>query len=239
MVCPNATVTGLDIDGGYGEYMLAHWSAVCELPPDIQDPAAAAPLLCAGLTMFNGIRRQSHLVAGDLVAIQGIGGLGHLGIQFAKRMGYRVAVISSSSRKQKVAEKLGADYFIDTSVDLEAPPSVHLQALGGCALVIATAPNSKSMEDLVNGLAPNGRLMVVGADADTFAISPLQLILKRTHVCGWIAGCAPDSEDTCAFAHSQGIQSMNEYFPLAKVQKAYDRMMSGQANIRVVLKMPK
>eukprot|EP00978_Attheya_sp_CCMP212_P047487 scaffold421402_cov48-Attheya_sp.AAC.3 len=239
MVCPNATVTGLDTDGGYGEYMLAHWSAVCELPPDIEDPAAAAPLLCAGTTMFNGMRRQSHLVPGDLVAIQGIGGLGHLGIQFAKRMGYRVAAISSNSKKQKLAQSLGADYFIDTSVDLDEPPSIHLQALGGCALVIATAPSSKSMQDLVNGLAPNGRLMVVGADADTFAISPLQLIGKRTHVCGWSSGCATDSEDTCAFAHSQGIQSKNEYFPLSNVQKAYDRMMSGEANCRVVLKIGK
>ena len=231
MMCQKSKVTGIHSDGGYAEYMLAHWTGVAELPQDI-DPIAAAPLLCAGITVFNSIRHQDNVKPGDLVAVQGIGGLGHLGIQFAKKMGFQVAAISTGPSKKELAEKLGADYYIDTSVE---PASVQLKKLGNVKLVVATAPNSKSMEDLVNALGTSGRLLVVGADADTFSLSPFQIIGNRGCVCGWPSGIATDSTDCCVFAKNQGIASMNEVFKLDQAQEAYDHMMSGKARFRVVI----
>eukprot|EP00540_Astrosyne_radiata_P020608 CAMPEP_0116850974 /NCGR_PEP_ID=MMETSP0418-20121206/16456_1 /TAXON_ID=1158023 /ORGANISM="Astrosyne radiata, Strain 13vi08-1A" /LENGTH=337 /DNA_ID=CAMNT_0004482927 /DNA_START=149 /DNA_END=1162 /DNA_ORIENTATION=+ len=232
-LCEKETVAGITADGGYQEYMLCHWTGVVELPEGI-DPVAAAPLLCAGLTCFNGIRIQDNLHAGDLVAIQGIGGLGHLGIQFAAKMGYRVAAISSSDSKKELAMKLGAHYYINVS---EKPASEQLQALGGASLIVATAPSSKSMEDLVNGLGPDGRLLLAGADAEKLAVSPLQLIPKRAHICGANSGIATDAADTVKFATLNGVESMNEVYSLDQVQEAYDHMLSGKPRFRVVLKM--
>ena len=168
------------------------------------------------------------------MAVQGIGGLGHLGIQFAKKMGMRVAAISTGDSKKELVTKLGAEYYIDTSKD---PASKQLQALGGAKLVLATAPNAKSMGDLINGLGTNGKLLVVGADADTFEVSPLQILGNRGCVCGWPSGTATDSTDTINFAKHQGIESMNEVYSLDQAQEAYDRMMSGKARFRVVIKM--
>jgi D-arabinose 1-dehydrogenase-like Zn-dependent alcohol dehydrogenase len=212
--------------------MIAPWTGIAEMPQGI-DPVEAAPLLCAGITVFNAMRNQDNVKPGDLVAIQGIGGLGHLGIQFAKKMGFKVAAVSSSGAKKDLAEKLGADYYIDTSKD---PASKQLKELGGAKLILATAPNSKSMGDLVNALGTNGRLVLVGADSDKFELSPFQVIGNRGHVCGWPSGIATDSTDTCCFAKDLNIKSMNEVFSLDQAQEAYDCMMSGKARFRVILK---
>jgi len=233
MACPAHMTTGLTLDGGYQEYMLAHWTGIAEMPADL-DPVIAAPLLCAGVTMFNGIRHQTHLHPGDLVAIHGIGGLGHLGIQFAKKMGYRVVAISTSDSKKELAIKLGADHYIDVS---ETPASDQLRALGGASLIVTTSPNAESMGDLINGLGTNGRLMIVGADAASFPVSPFQLIGKKSGICGWASGTATDSEDTCRFAELTGVESINEVFPFEKAQEAYDYMCSGKCRFRVVIKM--
>jgi len=232
IMCANSKVTGIHRDGGYAEYMIAHWTGVAEMPEGI-DPVAAAPLLCAGITVFNSMRNQTNVRAGDLVAIQGIGGLGHLGIQFAKKMGFNVAAISSNDTKKELATKLGADHFIDTS---KSPASQQLQELGGAKLVLATAPNSKSMEDLVNGLGSDGRLLLIGSDSNTFSLSPFQVISNRGCICGWPSGIATDSADCCVFSKKQGIESMNEVFSLENVQEAYDYMISGKARFRVVIK---
>jgi len=232
LMCQNSKVSGIHMDGGYAEYMLAPWTGIAELPEGI-DPVAAAPLLCAGITVFNAMRHQDNVHPGDLVAIQGIGGLGHLAIQFAKKMGFQVAAVSTSDRKKDLAMKLGADHFIDASVE---PASKQLQALGGARLVLATAPNAKSMGDLINALGTNGRVLIVGADTNTFEMSPFQVIPNRGHVCGWPSGIATDSTDTCCFAKNQGIESMNEVYTLDQAQEAYDHMMSGKARFRVVIK---
>jgi len=200
--------------------------------PEGIDPVEAAPLLCAGLTVFNSMRHQ-NVMPGELVAIQGIGGLGHLGIQFAKKMGYRVAAISTSDGKKELAERLGADHYIDVSKD---PASKQLKELGGARLILATAPNAKSMGDLINGLGPNGKVLVVGADSDSFEVSPLQIIANRGGVSGWPSGVPGDSTETVSFAKFQGVKSMNEVYSLDQVQEAYDQMMSGEARFRVVLK---
>lgn len=233
MMCVDSPVTGIHYDGGYAEYMLAPWTGCAALPDGI-DPAAAAPLLCAGVTVFNAMRNEKAAGPGDLVAIQGIGGLGHLGIQFAKKMGFRVAAISTSDNKKELATQLGADYYIDTSVE---PASKQLKALGGAKMILGTAPSAKSMGDLINGLGTNGRVVIIGADANTFEVSPFQLIPNRGGVVGWPSGIAADSEDTCCFAHHHGVESMNEVFSLEQAQEAYDYMMSGKARFRVVLKM--
>ena len=232
-MCEKTTVSGIHSDGGYSEYMIAHWTGVAELPEGI-DPVAAAPLMCAGVTMFNGMRRQPNVLPGDLVAVQGLGGLGHLGIQFAKKMGFRVAAISSSDSKREFATKLGADIYIDTSV---APASEQLQAYGGAKMIVATAPSAKSMEDLVGGLGSDGRVIIAGADTEKFGISPLQLIPNRGCICGLASGTASDSTDTIVFAQTQGIESINEVFSLDQVQDAYDHMMSGNIRFRGVLKL--
>jgi alcohol dehydrogenase, propanol-preferring len=232
MMCAQEKVSGVHRDGGYSEYMLVSWTGCAALPDGI-DPVAAAPLLCAGNTVFNSMRHQG-ILPGELVAVQGIGGLGHLGIQFAKKMGYRVAAISTSDSKKELAERLGADYYIDASKD---PASKQLKELGGAKLILATAPNAKSMADLVNGLTTSGKVLVVGADADTFEVSPLQIIGNRGCIAGWPSGVGTDSTDTCCFALQQGVESMNEVYSLDQAQEAYDRMMSGKARFRVVLKM--
>lgn len=232
MSCKNSLVTGIHRDGGYAEYMLAHWTG-CARIPDGMDPVAAAPLVCAGVTCFNAMRNEPSAGPGDLVAIQGVGGLGHLGIQFAKKMGYRVAAISTSERKKELATELGADFFIDTSKE---SASKQLKALGGAKMILATAPNSKSMGDLVNGLGKNGRLVIVGADSGAFELSPFQVIGNCGGVAGWASGCGSDYEDTCSFAHHNGVTSVNKVFSLEEAQDAYDQMMKGQVNFRAVIK---
>jgi len=230
--CSNGKITGLSFDGGYGEYMIAPAEALARMPESL-DPVEAAPLLCAGITTYNSLRHNGAL-PGDLVAVQGIGGLGHLGIQFANKFGHRVAAISRGKENESLAKKLGAHIYIDSAVINAA---AELQKLGGAQVILATAPNSKAMTALVDGLGPRGKMVVVGADAGPIEVSPVQLIRGSKGIQGWASGIPTDSEDTLRFAELTGVRPMIEKFPLAKVNEAYARMMSGNAQFRVVLTM--
>ncbi len=230
--CRNQKVSGISYDGGYQQYMLAPREALAEIPETLSD-AEAAPLLCAGVTTFNALR-HSGAGPGDLVAIQGVGGLGHLGIQFANKFGYRVAAIGRGPQNAALAKKLGAHVYIDSSASNAA---AELQKLGGAKVIAATAPNSKAMSELVDGLRPNGRLMVIGASFDAMEVTPLQLIPGSRTIEGWASGTAADSEDTLRFSELTGVRPMIEKYPLEKAAEAYARMMSGDAQFRVVLTM--
>src|SRR5712664_2094135 len=230
--CAHLKVTGLSHDGGYQEYMIAPVEAVARMPESL-DAAEAAPLLCAGITTFNALRHSGALPS-DLVAVQGIGGLGHLGIQFANKFGYRVAAVGRGSQKAALAKKLGAHVYIDSKATNAAE---ELQKLGGARVILATATDSKSMSDLVGGLGLNGTLLVVGAGQGPIEASPLQLLFGRRSVKGWSSGIPTDSEDTLRFAEMAGVRPMIEKFPLEKAAEAYARMMSGKAEFRVVLTM--
>ncbi len=230
--CTNGKVCGVSYDGGYQEYMIAPLEAVAKMPESLE-PAEAAPLMCAGITTFNALRHSGALPS-DLVAVQGIGGLGHLGVQFAKKFGYRVAAIGRGSENAALAKKLGADFYIDST---KGDPAAELQELGGAKAILATAPSGRAMSGLVDGLAANGTLVVVGAATDPIEIPPLQVILGRRRVQGWAAGLPTDSEDTLRFAEMTGVRPMIEKYPLAKANEGYARMMSGKAEFRVVLTM--
>jgi len=230
--CRNVKVAGISYDGGYQQYMVAPVEALAALPDGLSD-AEAAPLLCAGITTFNALRR-SGVIPPDLVAVQGIGGLGHLGIQFANKSGYRVAAIGRGSENAALAKKLGASVYIDSRATNAAQ---ELQKLGGAKLILATAPNSKAMSELIDGLGPHGKLMVIGATTDPIEVAPLQLIGGSKSIQGWWSGIPTDSEDTLRFAELTGVRPMIETYPLEKAAEAYDRMMSGKAQFRVVLTM--
>jgi D-arabinose 1-dehydrogenase-like Zn-dependent alcohol dehydrogenase len=232
LLCVNAKVTGITHDGGYQEYMIAPQEALACLP-DSLDAAEAAPLLCAGITTYNGLR-HSGARPGDLVAVQGVGGLGHLGIQFANKFGYRVAAISRGQENEVLATKLGAHIYIDGAA---GNPAEALQKLGGARVILATAPAAQAMTALIDGLGANGKMVVVGATWDKIEVSPVQLIGQRKSIQGWPSGTAVDSEDTLRFAELAGVRPMIEKFPLAKANEAYARMMSGKAEFRVVLTM--
>ena len=230
--CQNEKVTAISHDGGYQEYMITPAEAVAAIPDDL--PAAeAAPLLCAGITVFNALR-NSGARAGDLVAVQGIGGLGHLGIQYARQMGFRTFAIGRGKDKKALARKLGAAHYVDTAT---GDPVAELQKSGGARVILATAPDSKSMSALVNGLSSNGEFVVVGAGADPITVTPLQLIPGRKSIQGWASGTAKDSEDTMQFSAFFGVRPMIEKFPLEKAAEAYEQMISGRARFRVVLTM--
>jgi D-arabinose 1-dehydrogenase-like Zn-dependent alcohol dehydrogenase len=230
--CQNEKITGITHDGGYQEYMVAPAEAVGAIPDDLS-AAEAAPLLCAGITVFNALR-NSGARAGDLVAVQGIGGLGHLGVQYARQMGFRTFAIGRGKDKEALARKLGAAHYVDTAA---GDPSAELQKFGGARVVLATAPDSKSMTALVNGLAKNGKLLVVGAGSDPLAVTPLQFIGGRVSIQGWASGIATDSEDTMRFSALSGVRPMIEKFPLEKAAEAYEQMRSGRVRFRVVLTM--
>jgi D-arabinose 1-dehydrogenase-like Zn-dependent alcohol dehydrogenase len=234
LLCQFQKITAIHFDGGYAEYMVAPAEAVAAMPDDL--PAEeAAPLMCAGVTVYNPLR-STGMRAGDLVAVQGIGGLGHLGIQYARQMGFRTVAIGRGADKQALAKKLGAHEYIDTNADA---PAEALQRLGGARLILATAPDSKSMSALVDGLAGNGKLLIVGASAEPLSITPLQLILLRKSIQGWPSGTAMDSEDTLRFSSLTGVRPMIERYSLEKAAEAYDQMLSGRARFRVVLTMGK
>jgi len=228
--CANAMVCGVSYDGGYQEFMIAPVEALAHMPESL-DPAEAAPLMDAGITTFNALRRSGARPS-DLVAIQGVGGLGHLAIQFANKFGYRVAAISRGPDNAVLAKKLGADVYIDSAAKDAA---AELQKLGGARVILATAPSGKSMSALVGGLGANGTLLVVGASEDPIEVSPFQLIIGKKQIQGWMGGIPTDSEDTLRFAEMTGIHPMIEKYPLAKAAEAYARMMSGKAEFRVVL----
>ncbi|MCU1303966.1 MAG: Alcohol dehydrogenase GroES protein [Candidatus Sulfotelmatobacter sp.] len=232
MLCQFGKITGITFDGGYAEYMVAPAEAVALIPDDLP-VAEAAPLLCAGITVYNSLRHAGAL-AGDLVAVQGIGGLGHLGIQYARQMGFRTVAIGRGKDKQALAQKLGAHEYVDTNA---GAPAEALQKLGGARLILATAPDSKSISALVDGLAGNGKLLVVGAGVESLTVTPLQLIGGRKAIQGWPSGTAKDSEDTLRFSALSGVRPMIERYPLEKAAEAYDQMISGRARFRVVLTM--
>jgi len=230
--CKNARITGISFDGGYAEYMTAPASALAAIPDSLSS-AEAAPLLCAGITTFNALR-NSNLKPGDLVAVQGIGGLGHLGVQYAHKFGCEVAALSRGTDKKELAMDLGADHYIDTEkVDV----SEALQKLGGAKVILATAPNSEAISSVVNGLGIDGTLMIVGAVAEPMEISPFQLIMGRKSVKGWPSGTAKDSEDTLDFSALTDITPTIETYPLKQANEAYARMINNEARFRVVLKM--
>lgn len=228
--CRNLKIAGISYDGGYQQYMLAPVEALVSIPDSISD-VDAAPLLCAGITTYNALR-HSGAFPGDLVAVQGIGGLGHLGIQFASKFGFKVAAIGRDSENAVLAKKLGAKVYIDSNATNAAE---ELQKLGGAKVILATAPNSKAMSELIGGLGPNGKLIVIGATFDAIEVAPVQLIVGSKSIQGWAAGTAADSEDTLHFAELSGVRPMIETYPLEKAAEAYARMMSGKAQFRVVL----
>jgi D-arabinose 1-dehydrogenase-like Zn-dependent alcohol dehydrogenase len=230
--CRNLKIPGISYDGGYQQYMVAPVEALAAIPESLS-AIEAAPLLCAGITTF-GALRQSGAVPGDLVAVQGVGGLGHLGIQFASKFGYKVAAIGRGSENAALAKKLGATVYIDSKSTNAAQ---ELQKLGGAQVILATAPSSKAMSELIDGLGPNGKLMVVGASTDPIEVTPVQLIFGNHSIQGWAAGTPTDSEDTLRFAELTGVRPMIETYPLEKAAEAYARMMSGNAQFRVVLTM--
>lgn len=230
--CQNLQIPGITYDGGYQEYMLAPVEALAAIA-DTLNAAEAAPLLCAGITTFNALR-HSGAMPGDLVGVLGVGGLGHLGIQFANKFGYRVAAIGRGPANAALAQKLGAAVYIDSKA---GSASAELQKLGGAQVILATAPSSKAMAELIDGLAPNGKLMVVGASSDPIPVTPLQLIGGSRSIQGWASGTPTDSEDTMRFAELTGVRPMIETYPLEKAGEAYARMMSGDAQFRVVLTM--
>ena len=230
--CRNQKIAGISYDGGYQEYMVAPVEALVAIPDSLSD-VEAAPLLCAGITTYNALRHSGAL-PGDLVAVQGIGGLGHLGVQFANKFGYKVAAVGRGSDNAALAQKLGAHVYIDSKATNAAQA---LQDLGGARVILATAPNSKAMSELIDGLGPNGELMVIGAAFDPIEVTPVQLITGSRTIQGWAAGTPADSEDTLRFAELSGVRPMIETYPLEKAAEAYARMMSGNAQFRVVLTM--
>ena len=232
ILCQVEKITGISYDGGYAEYVVVPAEAVAAMPDDL--PAdEAAPLLCAGITVYNSLRNAGAR-AGDLVAVQGIGGLGHLGIQFARQMGFRTVAIGRGGDKEALVKQLGAHQYIDSDA---GAPAAALKALGGSAVILATAPDSRAISALVDGLGPDGKLVIVGAGLEPLSITPLQLIFTRRTVRGWPSGTAKDSEDTLQFSSLSGVRPMIERFPLEKVAEAYDQMISGRARFRVVLTM--
>ena len=230
--CRNLKIAGISYDGGYQQYMLAPVEALTAIPEGLGD-AEAAPLLCAGITTYNALRHSGAL-PGDLVAVQGIGGLGHLGIQFANKFGYKVAAVGRGPGNAALAKKLGANVYIDSKA---VNAAAELQKLGGAQVILATAPSSKAMSEVIDGLGPNGKLMVIGAAFDPIEVTPIQLISGSRTIQGWASGTPTDAEDTLRFAELTGVRPMIETYPLDKAAEAYARMMSGDAQFRVVLTM--
>jgi D-arabinose 1-dehydrogenase-like Zn-dependent alcohol dehydrogenase len=229
--CQTGRVTGITHDGGYAEYMLAHSSALASVPEELSQ-LEAAPLMCAGITTYNALR-CSGARPGDLVAVQGLGGLGHLGVQFAAKMGFRTIAIARGKDKEPLAKKLGAWRYIDSQGEDAA---AALTKLGGARVILATVTSGAAMSSVLGGLGINGTLLVLGA-ADSMNVSPLLLIGGRRSIKGWYCGTSIDSQDTLSFSLLNGVRSMNEAFPLDRAAEAYERMMSGKARFRVVLTM--
>ena len=233
-MCANRKVTGIDFDGGYAEYMIAPAEALAAIPDEL--PAEeAGPFMCAGVTVYNALR-NSGARAGDVVAVQGIGGLGHLGVQYARQMGFETVALGRGKDKEPLAKKLGAHYYIDSDV---VDTVAELQKLGGARVILATAPSAKAISAVVDGLAVNGNLVVPAAPADPLTVSVMPLIMGRRSVSGWYSGTARDSQDTLEFSALTGVHPMIEKYPLSHVAEAYEQMHSGKVRFRVVLTMGK
>ena len=231
-MCVNRKVTGIDFDGGYAEYMIAPASVIAAIPYEL--PAEeAGPFMCAGVTVYNALR-NSGARAGDVVAIHGVGGLGHLGVQYARRMGFETVAINRGNDKQELAHQLGAHHYIDTSAnDVVA----ELQKLGGARVILATAPSAQAISPLVDGLSPGGLLLVPAAPPEPLTINVFSLIMHRSSVSGWYSGTAKDSQDTMEFSALSDVHPMIEKYPLDRVAEAYEQMHSGRVRFRVVLTM--
>jgi D-arabinose 1-dehydrogenase-like Zn-dependent alcohol dehydrogenase len=227
--CVRGQITGVTYDGGYAEYLIAPASAVARMPADLP-PVEAAPLMCAGLTTFNALR-NSGARPGDIVAVLGLGGLGHLAVQYAAKMGFHTAGIARGQDKEPLARRLGAAIYIDNQAQ---DPAAELQRVGGARVILATATSGEAMSAVQGGLAVGGTLLVVGA-VESMQVSPLWLLTGCRSVKGWNSGTAIDSEDTLAFSLRSGVRPMNETSPFERVAEAYDHMMSGKARFRVVL----
>lgn len=231
-MCANRKVTGIDFDGGYAEYTIARAEALARIPDDL--PAEeAGPFMCAGVTVFNALR-NSGARAGDVVAVQGIGGLGHLGVQYARRMGFETVALGRGKDKEALARKLGAHHYIDSDV---VDTVAELKKLGGARVILATAPSAKAISAVVDGLGVSGNLLIPAAPADPLNVSVLSLIMGRRQICGWYSGTAHDSQDTLRFSALSDVHPMIEKYPLAEVAAAYEQMHSGKARFRVVLTM--
>jgi len=232
VTCANQRITGITMDGGYQDYVLAPFEALASIPDEIS-PVEAGPLMCAGITTFNSLR-NSGARGGDTVAILGIGGLGHLAVQFASKMGLRTIAIARGKDKEAFAKQLGAHHYIDST---GGDPAADLQKLGGAKIILATATSAQAMAATIGGLSPDGRLVVLGADFTPMQLITAGLISGRTGIYGWPSGSSIDSEDTMKFSAMTGVRPMTETFPLEKAQEAYDRMMSNKARFRVVITM--
>jgi D-arabinose 1-dehydrogenase-like Zn-dependent alcohol dehydrogenase len=232
ILCRLGQVCGISYDGGWAEYVVVPAEALASLP-DALPFDEAAPLLCAGITTFNSLR-NSGATPGDLVAVQGIGGLGHLGLQYASKLGMQTIAVGRGKDKEPLARKLGAIHYIDAAT---LNPADELQRLGGARVILATAPDSKSIASMVEGLGPNGTLLIVAAPGEPVLVNAMTLIGKRASVQGWPSGTSKDSEDTLRFSAMTGVRPMIERFPLARAQEAYQQMMSGKARFRAVLTM--
>ncbi|CAH2895305.1 MAG: Alcohol dehydrogenase (EC [uncultured Paraburkholderia sp.] len=232
VLCERAQVPGISYDGGYAEFVVAPVEALASIPDDLSD-ADAAPLLCAGITTFNALR-NSGARAGDVVAVLGIGGLGHLGVQFARKMGFRTVAIARGQDKAALAKELGAHHYIDSRADNVAE---ELQKLGGARVILATVTSGKAMSAAVGGLGLNGKMIMVGLSEEPVEVPIAQFIMGRNSIQGWPSGTSADSQDTLAFSALSGVKPMIEEFPLERAAEAYERMMSGDARFRVVLKV--
>ncbi|MBV9081064.1 MAG: zinc-binding dehydrogenase, partial [Acidobacteriaceae bacterium] len=231
-MCANRKVTGIDFDGGYAEYIIVPAEALAAIPDEL--PAEeAGPLMCAGVTVFNALR-NSGARAGDVVAVQGIGGLGHLGVQYARKMGFETVALGRGKDKESLAKKLGAHHYIDSDA---VDPIEELKKLGGARVILATAPSAKGISSVVDGLGVDGQLLVPAAPSDPLSISVMPLIMGRRQVSGWYSGTARDSQDTLKFSALTGVHSMIEKYPLTEVAAGYEQMHSGKARFRVVLIM--
>jgi D-arabinose 1-dehydrogenase-like Zn-dependent alcohol dehydrogenase len=231
-MCINRKVTGIDFDGGYAEYMVAPAEALALIPDEVP-PEEAGPFMCAGVTVFNALR-NSAARAGDVVAVQGIGGLGHLGVQYARKMGFETVALGRGKDKEPLARKLGAHHYIDSSaVDTVA----ELQKLGGARVILATAPSAKAISSVVEGLAVDGNLLIPAAPNDPLTIGVFPLIMGRRQISGWYSGTARDSQDTLEFSALSDVHPMIEKFPLRRVAEAYERMHGGKVRFRAVLTM--
>lgn len=231
-MCVNRKVTGIDFDGGYAEYVVIRAEAVAAIPEEM--PAEeAGPFMCAGVTVFNALR-NSGARGGDLVAIHGIGGLGHLGVQYARQMGFNTVAVGRGKDKEELARKLGAHHYVDSGA---GDPAAELQKLGGARVILATAPSAKAISAVVDGLSFNGKLVVPAAPSEPLSVSAFSLIMGRRSVAGWYSGTARDSQDTLEFSALSDVHPMIEKFPLTRVAEAYEQMHSGKARFRVVLTM--
>jgi D-arabinose 1-dehydrogenase-like Zn-dependent alcohol dehydrogenase len=231
-MCVNRKVTGIDFDGGYATHVIVPAAVLAAIPDEL--PAEeAGPFMCAGVTVFNALR-NSGARAGEVVAVHGIGGLGHLGVQYARRIGFETVAINRGKDKEELARQLGAHHYIDATAQ---DPAAELQKLGGADVILATAPHAAAISALVDGLAPSGKLLVPAAPAEPLAINAFSLIMKRSSVAGWYSGTAMDSQDTMEFSALSGVHPMIEKYALDRVAEAYEQMHSGKVRFRVVLTM--